>query len=53
MGLEFPRKAPEFKIKSWVKVVGTLSFKIDGMKGVPVVLVSEIQEIAPPANPNL
>lgn len=51
--LEFPQKAPELKVKSWVKVAGTLSFKNDGVKNVPVVLVKEIEEIAAPANPKL
>lgn len=53
VSLEFPQKPPEFKAKSWVKIVGTISFQNDNLKSVPVVLVKEIQEIPPPANPNL
>ena len=51
--IEFAGKAPALKEMTWVKVVGTMSYKQEGGKTVPVVIVKEIKETTNPDDPFL
>jgi len=49
--IEFAGKAPALKEMTWVKVIGTMSYKQEGGKTVPVVVVKEIKETTQPDDP--
>ena len=49
--IEFAGKAPALKEMTWVKVVGTMSYKQEVGKTVPVVIVKEIKETTQPDDP--
>ena len=51
--IEFAGKVPAMKEMSWVKVVGTITYKQEGGKTVPVVIVKEIKETTKPGDPLL
>jgi len=51
--IEFAGKVPALKEMSWVKVVGTITYKQEGGKTVPVVIVKEIKETTKPGDPLL
>ena len=51
--IEFAGKVPTLKEMSWVKVVGIMSYKQEGGKTVPVVIVKEIKETTKPDDPFL
>jgi hypothetical protein len=53
VAIELPEKAPALKEMTWVKLTGTLSYKREDRKIVPVFIVKEIKETAPPPNPLL
>lgn len=53
VAIELPEKAPALKEMTWVKIVGTLSYKREDRRIVPVVIVREIKETAAPATPLL
>lgn len=50
VALRFPEEAPAFKEMAWVTLVGTISYKQEDGKSVPVVIVKEIKETAAPKN---
>jgi hypothetical protein len=50
VALQFSGKAPAFKELAWVTVVGTLSYKQEDGKAVPIVTVREIKETTTPKN---
>jgi hypothetical protein len=50
VALQFSEKAPALKELAWVRLVGTISYKQEDGKTVPVVIVKEIKEIAAPKN---
>ena len=51
--IEFAGKVPAMKEMSWVKVVGTITYKQEDGKTVPVVIVKEIKETTKPDDPLL
>lgn len=51
--IEFVEKAPDFKEMSWVKVVGTICYRVEEGNTTPVVGVKEIKEIPQPVTPVL
>jgi hypothetical protein len=51
--VEFSGKAPVFNEISWVKLVGTISYKQEGSKTVPVISAKVIEETAKPDSPLL
>jgi uncharacterized membrane protein YcgQ (UPF0703/DUF1980 family) len=51
--IEFAGKAPEFKVMTWVKVAGTMTYKVEDGNTTPVVAVTEMKEITAPVNPML
>lgn len=51
--LEFSETPPAFKELAWVKLVGTLSYRREDRRMVPVITVKEIKEMAAPVNPLL
>lgn len=51
--LEFPAKAPAFKANAWVTFHGSMSYKFEAGKMVPIVQVKEIKDVPEPANPQL
>ena len=53
VALQFSEKAPTFKELAWVTLVGTISYKQEDGKTVPVIHVKAIKEIAAPKNPLL
>ncbi len=48
--IEFTEKAPSLKDQSWIKVVGTMSYKQESGQTVPVVMVSKVTETTAPEN---
>jgi len=48
--LEFPGKAPAFKEMSWIKVVGTIAYRNESGKIMPIVSVTNFNETPQPAN---
>jgi uncharacterized membrane protein YcgQ (UPF0703/DUF1980 family) len=53
VALQFSEKAPTFKELAWVTLVGTISYKQEDGKTVPVIIVKGIKETAAPKNPLL
>jgi uncharacterized membrane protein YcgQ (UPF0703/DUF1980 family) len=53
VAIELPESAPSFKELAWVKLVGTLSYRREDKRIVPVVTVKEINETPAPKNPLL
>lgn len=53
IALQFSEKAPAFKELTWVTLAGTISYKQEDGKTVPVLIVKAIKEIAAPKNPLL
>jgi hypothetical protein len=53
VGIELPDHGATFKEMAWVKLVGTLSYKREDRKIVPIIVVKEIKETAAPVNPLL
>jgi hypothetical protein len=53
VALELPEATTAFKESTWVKLVGTLSFRREERRIVPVIIVTDIKETAAPANPLL
>jgi len=53
VAIEFAGKAPALKEQAWVTLVGTLSYRREDRKIVPVIVVREIREVPSPANPLL
>jgi hypothetical protein len=50
IALQFTAKAPAFKEFAWVTLTGTVSYRQEDGKAVPVISVKEIREIPKPAN---
>jgi hypothetical protein len=48
--VEFADKAPAIKDMTWVKLVGTMSYKLEGGQTVPLIAVKEIKETTAPEN---
>jgi uncharacterized repeat protein (TIGR03943 family) len=48
--VEFDKKAPEFKESTWVKVIGTMTYKSEGGQTVPVLQATSMVESAEPDN---
>jgi hypothetical protein len=46
--LDFGKKAPDFKEMSWVKVVGTITYKQEGGQTVPILEAKSIEETTAP-----
>jgi hypothetical protein len=46
--LDFGKKAPDFKEMSWVKVIGTMTYKQEGGQTVPVLEAKSIEETTAP-----
>jgi hypothetical protein len=46
--LDFGKKAPEYKEMSWVKVVGTMTYKQEGGQTVPILEAKSIEETTAP-----
>ena len=53
VSVECVGKAPTFKDRAWVRVVGTLSYQSEDGKVIPFILAKEVKEIASPPNPLL
>lgn len=51
--VEYAGRKPEFKAMSWVKLVGTVSYKQENGKTIPVIIASEIQDTEAPKQPIL
>ncbi|MCX6853443.1 MAG: hypothetical protein NTV80_00900 [Verrucomicrobia bacterium] len=48
--VDFGKKAPEFKDMTWVKVIGTMSYKKEGDQMVPIIEATKIEETTAPAD---
>jgi len=51
--VEYAEREPELKAKSWVKLVGTVSYKQENGKTIPVIIATEVKETEAPKQPIL
>jgi uncharacterized membrane protein YcgQ (UPF0703/DUF1980 family) len=48
--VDFGKKAPEFKDMTWVKVIGTMTYKKEGDQMVPIIQATKVEETTAPAD---
>jgi hypothetical protein len=53
VALEFENNAPSLKANTWVRLNGTIAYRSEGGKTVPVIRLKTISESAKPAKPTL